>query len=123
MAEARKYLRDAQLRQSALSHEFISPTPPIVSAFTGLILVVDPPHNADAAHDWLVQSEANVVIMRKFNVQKTRYAVRLSEPELALLRRGDNLDPRLIELVRALARRAAREWRDHIAQERHQRRS
>lgn len=34
---------------------------------------------------------------------------RLGEPELTLAKRGEGSDPRLVELVRLLARRAARE--------------
>lgn len=49
--EIRKYLRDADLRNDALNHEFISGTPPSVSALTGLNFVVDRQHNADALCD------------------------------------------------------------------------
>ncbi|WP_395665884.1 hypothetical protein [Methylocella sp.] len=41
--------------------------------------------------------------------QKQRSALRLVAPELSLVRRGDGPDPRLSELARLLARRAARE--------------
>lgn len=41
--------------------------------------------------------------------QQQRSALRLAEPELTLMRRGDGLDSRLVEVVRLLARRAARE--------------
>ena len=47
--------------------------------------------------------------MNSGNRPKQRSALRLNEPELTLLRRGDGPDPRLVELVRLLARRAARE--------------
>ena len=40
---------------------------------------------------------------------KQRSSLRLIEPELTLVRRGDGPDPRLVELARLLARRAARE--------------
>ncbi|KIU47353.1 hypothetical protein QU41_19760 [Bradyrhizobium elkanii] len=43
------------------------------------------------------------------NRPKQTSALRLIEPELTLARRGEGSDPRLIELVRLLARRAARE--------------
>ena len=43
------------------------------------------------------------------NSPKQRSVLRLVEPELTLLQRGDGPDPRLVELVRLLARRAARE--------------
>ena len=36
----------------------------------------------------------------------------LAEPELTLAWCGKDLDPRMVELVRLLARRAAREWYD-----------
>lgn len=35
-----------------------------------------------------------------------------------IVRHGDSPDPRLIELVRLLARRAAKEWYNHVAEER-----
>jgi hypothetical protein len=38
-----------------------------------------------------------------------RKRVRLVEPELKLVRRGNGPDPRLVEVVRLLARRAARQ--------------
>ncbi len=41
--------------------------------------------------------------------QQQRSALQLVEPELTLVRRGDGPDPRLVELARLLARRAARE--------------
>jgi hypothetical protein len=40
---------------------------------------------------------------------KQMSALRLVEPELALVPRGNGPDPRLVELARLLARRAARE--------------
>jgi len=40
---------------------------------------------------------------------KQTSALRLREPELTLARRGNGPDPRLVELARLLARRAARE--------------
>jgi hypothetical protein len=49
--------------------------------------------------------------------------IRLSEPELTLARHGDGPDPRLVELVRLLARQAAREWYHHLAEERRSKRS
>jgi hypothetical protein len=42
------------------------------------------------------------------NRPKQTSALRLLEPELTLVRHGESSDPRLIELVRLLARRAAR---------------
>ncbi|HEY8248545.1 MAG TPA: hypothetical protein VIG38_14865 [Hyphomicrobium sp.] len=48
---------------------------------------------------------------------------RLVEPELTFARRGDGPDPRLVELVRLLARRAAREVFEEQKQERRTTRS
>jgi len=39
------------------------------------------------------------------------------EPELSLSSSGDGPDPRLVELVRLLARRAARQWFEEIKAE------
>jgi hypothetical protein len=47
--------------------------------------------------------------MRDGDRQTRKSVPRLEEPELTLARRGEGSDPRLIELVRLLARRAARE--------------
>jgi hypothetical protein len=65
----------------------------------------------------IVQSAASGAIMKEVVAQKRRDIARLTEPELTLVRRGDP-DPRLVELVRLLARRAAREWYEHITEER-----
>ncbi|MCF1480368.1 hypothetical protein G6L34_12835 [Agrobacterium tumefaciens] len=54
---------------------------------------------------------------------KQRSTLRLNEPELTLLRRGDGPDPRLVELVRLLARRAAREAFEEQTKERRTTRS
>lgn len=62
------------------------------------------------------QSAANRAIMQKNVASKRRSLSQLSEPELMLVRRGDGPDPRLIELARLLARRAAREWYNHVAE-------
>ncbi|KAB2756310.1 hypothetical protein F9K97_21350 [Brucella anthropi] len=56
--------------------------------------------------------------MNSGNRPKQRSALRLNEPELTLLRRGDGPDPRLVELVRLLARRAAREAFEEQTRER-----
>jgi len=56
--------------------------------------------------------------MQKIVTPKRRYFSQLSEPELMIVRRGDSPDPRLIELARLLARRAAKEWYNHVAEER-----
>ncbi|MEQ1516330.1 MAG: hypothetical protein ABL931_07570 [Usitatibacteraceae bacterium] len=43
------------------------------------------------------------------NRQQRKAALRLFEPDLQLRQLGDSTDPRLVELVRLLARRAARQ--------------
>jgi len=57
----------------------------------------------------ILQSALNDATMDHGKRPKQRSALRLVEPELTLVRRGEGSDPRLIELVRLLARRAARE--------------
>jgi hypothetical protein len=47
--------------------------------------------------------------MENGNREQRKSALRLPEPELTLVRCGDGPDPRLVEMVRLLARRAARE--------------
>jgi hypothetical protein len=47
--------------------------------------------------------------MKSRNRQRQKTVLRLIEPDLRLLRVGSDVDPRLVELVRLLARRAARE--------------
>lgn len=61
--------------------------------------------------------------MNSGNRPKQRSTLRLNEPELTLLRRGDGRDPRLVELVRLLARRAAREAFEEQTKERRTTRS
>jgi hypothetical protein len=49
------------------------------------------------------------IAMKDSNRQTRESAYRLAEPELTLVHRGEGADPRLLELVRLLARRAARQ--------------
>ncbi|MDW9658512.1 hypothetical protein GOA97_29530 [Sinorhizobium meliloti] len=56
--------------------------------------------------------------MKNGNRQTRKSALRLAEPELTLTRRQDGSDPRLVELVRLLARRAARQCYEEEAKER-----
>ncbi|MGX8009706.1 hypothetical protein ACVDG8_012185 [Mesorhizobium sp. ORM8.1] len=65
----------------------------------------------------------NGATMNSGNRPKQRSALRLNEPELTLLRRGNGPDPRLVELVRLLARRAAREVFEEQTKERRTTRS
>jgi hypothetical protein len=64
----------------------------------------------------IVQSAASGAIMKEVVAQKRKDIARRAEPELTLVHRGDP-DPRLVELVRLLARRAAHEWYEHITEE------
>ena len=70
-----------------------------------------------------LQSASNDATMDHGNHPKRRSALRLIEPELTLVRRGEGSDPRLIELVRLLARRAAREEFEKQTEERRTTRS
>lgn len=56
-----------------------------------------------------LQSLSNGATMDQDKRQQQMSALRLVEPELSLVRRGYGPDPRLSELARLLARRAARE--------------
>jgi len=56
--------------------------------------------------------------MKDGNHQARMSAPRPDEPELTLVRRGDGPDPRLVELARLLARRAARQWFEEQMKER-----
>jgi hypothetical protein len=47
--------------------------------------------------------------MKSINRQQQKTALPLVEPDLQLRRCGNDVDPRLAELVRLLARRAARQ--------------
>ncbi|PWK61249.1 hypothetical protein C8K44_1343 [Aminobacter sp. AP02] len=47
--------------------------------------------------------------MKSGNRQQQKDTLRLAEPTLTLARHGDGPDARLVEIVRLLARRAARE--------------
>ena len=71
-----------------------------------------------------VQSTVSGVAMKETVAQKSKDIARFSEPELTLAPPSDNApDPRLVEFVRLLARRAAREWYEQIAEERRPKRS
>jgi hypothetical protein len=65
-----------------------------------------------------LQSASNGATMDHGKRQQQRSAFRLVVPELTLVRRGDGPDPRLVELARLLARRAAREMFEEQKKER-----
>lgn len=65
-----------------------------------------------------LQSASNGATMDHGNRPKQRSALRLIEPELRLVQRGNGPDPRMVELVRLLARRAAREVYEEQMKER-----
>jgi len=69
----------------------------------------------------IAQSVTNSAIMKEVVVHTRKNMAQLGEPELTLVKRGDP-DPRLVELVHILARRAAREWYDHLVEERDRKR-
>jgi hypothetical protein len=71
-----------------------------------------------------VQSTVSGVTMKETVAQKREGITRFSEPELTLAPPSDNApDPRLVEFVRLLARRAAQEWYEQIAEEHRPKRS
>jgi hypothetical protein len=71
-----------------------------------------------------VQLAGCSVPMKKTGTPEHKDIGRFSEPELTLAPQGFNApDPRLVEFVRLLARRAAREWYEQIVEERRQKRS
>ena len=66
---------------------------------------------------------ANGAMIENIASQKGEPVSLPPEPELRLARCGDDADPRLVELVRLLARRAAQRWYEHLAEEHARRRS
>jgi hypothetical protein len=56
------------------------------------------------------------MIKRTVN-QRMKSTSRHNEPELSLSSSGDGPDPRLVELVRLLARRAAQQWFEEMKAE------
>jgi hypothetical protein len=56
--------------------------------------------------------------MEQRSQRAEKRAVSLTEPESTLARRNKDHDPRLVALVRLLARRAAREWYEERMKER-----
>jgi hypothetical protein len=56
-----------------------------------------------------LQSEVDGAKMETSNRQRQKIALRFVEPNLQLRRSGESIDLRLVELVRLLARRAARQ--------------
>jgi hypothetical protein len=71
-----------------------------------------------------VRAAASGVAMKETIAQESKDIARFSEPELTLGPQTAHApDPRLVEFVRLLARRAAREWYEQIAEERRPKRS
>ena len=63
-----------------------------------------------------VQATVSGVTMKETIAQGSKDVARSREPELTLTPQSAHApDPRLIEFVRLLARRAAREWYEQIA--------
>jgi hypothetical protein len=70
-----------------------------------------------------VRAAASGVTMKKTIAQESRDIARIDEAELTLGPPSAHApDPRLVEFVRLLARRAAREWYEQIVEERHPKR-
>jgi len=64
------------------------------------------------------------VTMKETVAQESKDIVQVDEAELTLGPQGAQApDPRLVEFVRLLARRAAREWYEQIVEERRPKRS
>lgn len=60
-------------------------------------------------------SATSGITMQRSARQQNGTVARLKEPELTLAPlAGDGPDPRLVELVRLLARRAARQWYEEM---------
>jgi hypothetical protein len=71
-----------------------------------------------------VQSALCGVAMKKTVTPEHTDIARFTKPELTLASQSLNgPDPRLVEFVRLLARRAAREWYEQIIEERRPKRS
>lgn len=71
-----------------------------------------------------VQATVSGVTMKETIAQESKDIARSREPELTLAPQSAHApDPRLIEFVRLLARRAAREWYEQIAEGRRPKRS
>lgn len=71
-----------------------------------------------------VHSAVNGATMKETVAQGRKGIVRFSEPELTLAPQNANApDPRLVEFVRLLARRAAQKWYKEIAEEHRPKRS
>ena len=71
-----------------------------------------------------VRAAVSGVTMKETIAQESKDIARSSEPELTLAPQNAHApDPRLIEFVRLLARRAAREWYEQIVEERRPKRS
>jgi hypothetical protein len=71
-----------------------------------------------------VQAAASGIAMKESIAQESKDIVRVNEAELTLGPQSSHApDPRLVEFVRLLARRAAREWYEQIVEERRPKRS
>jgi hypothetical protein len=70
------------------------------------------------------RAEVSGVTMKETIAQESKDIARVNEAELTLGPQSAHApDPRLVEFVRLLARRAAREWYEQIVEERHPKRS
>jgi hypothetical protein len=83
-------------------------TPPIIRLLFQLLLRSFVP----IVQLMFLQSVPNGAKMKRSNQQHQKNLLRRVESDMILARGGDGVDPRLLELVRLLARRAAREVYD-----------
>ena len=71
-----------------------------------------------------VRPMVNGITMKDVGVQKRKDIARYNEPELTLVPQSGNApDPRLVEIVRLLARHAAQRWYEQANKEQGSKRS
>jgi hypothetical protein len=116
--EARKFSRDAEVRSGTPRPEVVRLKTLTLSRSWGRISVVVIHRNADDAQGHHGATGIEWHYDEEDHCSRAQGCRPVGKPELTLARQSSNEpDPRLVEFVRLLARRAAREWHEQIVRE------
>jgi hypothetical protein len=122
--EERKFFCDDEARSGTPGLDVVRVGMPSLSRAWGSISIVVVSRNADVAQAYHRSSDSKWRYDEEDHCSGEQGYRWVNEAELTLGPQSAHApDPRLVEFVRLLARRAAREWYEQIVKERHPKRS
>jgi hypothetical protein len=118
LIEARKFFCDDEMRSGTPVPDVMRVKTPFLSRAWGPISIAVANRSDDVAWDHHRSRDIKRHCDEGDRCSESEDAARISEPELMLAPQNANTpNPHLIEFVRLLARRAAREWYEKITEE------